>query len=298
MAMQTGIGLSRLLFIVGAGYTGTIVLRNGNLSDILADLQTLVKKSEESGDQSGGDDALASQVRRLAMEVRQLASSRSITVLNGDSGQSGSMTSLIVPAATLGALGYGYMWWKGLSFSDLMYVTKQNMSNAVSSMKKHLDHVTAELAAAKRHLTQRIDSMDGKLDEQKEMSKEINKGVIDARGQLSNISNDLNYIQHAAWRLNGMIDTIEDKQNFGNMGVMYLCQYVSGKSGKMPEFLQDVPRLRGYLGSTETKSLKGLQHLTQIESENFDKAKTEALLADLELLNNSKGLSRSPSIKC
>ncbi|KAJ6795670.1 uncharacterized protein M6B38_158910 [Iris pallida] len=297
--MQAGIGVSKLFFIIGAGYTGSILLRNGKLSDLLADLQTLVKKSEEPGEQSAGDDALASQVRRLAMEVRQLASSRSITVLNGDSGQSGSMTSLIVPAATLGALGYGYMWWKGFSFSDLMYVTKENMANAVTSMKKHLDHVTAELAAAKRHLTQRMDNMDGKLDEQKEISKEINKGVIDARGQLSNIGNDLNYIQNAAWRLNGMVDTIEDKQNFGNMGVMYLCQYVLGKGGKMPDFLQDVPKMRGYLGSTETRSLKGLQHITQtIKSGNFDKAKTEALHAELEILNNSKGLSRPPSIEC
>jgi hypothetical protein len=24
----------------------------------------------------------------------------------------GNLTSLVVPAATLGALGYGYMWWK------------------------------------------------------------------------------------------------------------------------------------------------------------------------------------------
>ena len=36
--------------------------------------------------------------------------------VSGDSSiiylQTGNLSSLIVPAATLGALGYGYMWWK------------------------------------------------------------------------------------------------------------------------------------------------------------------------------------------
>ncbi|GMP58219.1 hypothetical protein CsSME_00021961 [Camellia sinensis var. sinensis] len=94
------------------------------------------------------------KVRRLAMEVRQLASVRQITVLNGNSGQIGNMTSFIVPAAAVGALCYGCMWWKGLTFSDLMYVTKRNMENAVSNLTKHLESVSEALAATKRHLTQ------------------------------------------------------------------------------------------------------------------------------------------------
>ncbi|KAL0923925.1 hypothetical protein M5K25_004713 [Dendrobium thyrsiflorum] len=58
----------------------------------------------------------------------------------------GNVTSFLVPAATLGAVGYGYMWWKGLSFSDLMYVTKHSMANAVSTMTKHLEQVSNALA--------------------------------------------------------------------------------------------------------------------------------------------------------
>nr|GEW78034.1 lipoyl synthase [Tanacetum cinerariifolium] len=72
-----------------------------------------------------------------------MASSRQITVLNGGSG---TATSLVVPAAALGAVGYGYMRWKGLSFSDLMYVTKQNMTNAVSNLTKHLEQVSHAVA--------------------------------------------------------------------------------------------------------------------------------------------------------
>uniref|UniRef100_A0A2P2LD72 Uncharacterized protein MANES_01G189500 n=1 Tax=Rhizophora mucronata TaxID=61149 RepID=A0A2P2LD72_RHIMU len=98
MAMQTGIGFSRILILAGAGYTGTILVKNGKLSDLLGELQSLVQGIEKSGEQTEGDsdysDAIAQQVRRLAMEVRQLASSRQITVLNGTSGQMGILLSL------------------------------------------------------------------------------------------------------------------------------------------------------------------------------------------------------------
>lgn len=108
-----------------------------------------MKGMERSGEEGDSDvsDAIAAQVRRLAMEVRQLASARQITVMNGVSGGmlkkivtlylfrhvlsenlfvslfvfffvfifvcvSANLQALAVPAAALGALGYGYMWWK------------------------------------------------------------------------------------------------------------------------------------------------------------------------------------------
>lgn len=282
MAMQAGMGLSKVLLIVGAGFTGSIMLRNGRLSDILAELQEMIKGLEKSAEKAGTDpelnDALASQVRRLAMEVRQLATARPITVLSGNSGQAGNITSLVVPAATLGALGYGYMWWKGISFSDLMYVTKRNMANAVSNLTKHLEQVSDALAKTKRHLTQRIEGLDGKLDEQKEISGQIKQEVTDACGRLENIGFEINNLQHLVWGLDEKMNTIEDKQNFACAGVMYLVRYAEGKGGKMPDFLQDGLKSANRRGFN-AGSLKGLQHITAaIDSGNFDKTKTQAIL--------------------
>ncbi|XP_073021580.1 uncharacterized protein [Primulina eburnea] len=256
MAMQAGIGISRILFIVGAGYTGTILMRNGKLSDILGEMQNLFKGLEKSGESEGNSDAIASQVRRLAMEVRQLASSRQITVLNGSSGQS-NLTALIVPAAALGAVGYGYMWWKGLSFSDLMYVTKQNMANAVSNLTKHLDHVTEALAVAKRHLTQRIENLDGKLDEQVEISKLIRNEVNDVRGDVSQIGFDLDALQRMVSGLDGKLLSLEGKQDLANSGVMYLCSIVNGRKMKIPDLLQDQFKISG----NSAPSLMGLKEI-------------------------------------
>ncbi|KAL7175456.1 hypothetical protein ACSBR2_029115 [Camellia fascicularis] len=309
MAMQTGMGLSKILILVGAGYTSTILLKNGKLSDILGEIQSLVKGMEKNGESSESDsdvsDAIASQVRRLAMEVRQLASAKQITVLNGNSGQIGNMTSLIVPAAAVGALCYGCMWWKGLTFSDLMYVTKRNMANAVSNLTKHLESVSEALAATKRHLTQRIENLDGKLDEQVEISKLIKSEVTDVRGDLSQIGFDLDALQRMVSGLDGKICSLEDKQDLANLGVLYLCNFVDGRKVKMPEVLQEQLKLsgkpRGYLNSSEPPSLMGLKEIADsLVSENANRLIIDGTMQEgIERLDDQpRTLMRTASTKC
>lgn len=309
MAMQTGMGLSKILILVGAGYTSTILVKNGKLSDILGEIQSLVKGMEKNGESSESDsdvsDAIASQVRRLAMEVRQLASARQITVLNGNSGQIGNMTSLIVPAAAVGALCYGCMWWKGLTFSDLMYVTKRNMANAVSNLTKHLESVSEALAATKRHLTQRIENLDGKLDEQVEISKLIKNEVTDVRGDLSQIGFDLDALQRMVYGLDGKICSLEDKQDLANLGVLYLCNFVDGRKVKMPEVLQEQLKLsgkpRGYLNSSEPPSLMGLKEIADsLVSENANRLIIDGTMQEgIERLDDRpRTLMRTASTKC
>ncbi|XP_076959156.1 uncharacterized protein LOC143635158 [Bidens hawaiensis] len=265
MAMQAGMGFSKIIFIVGAGYTGTLLMQNGKLSDLLGELQALVKGYEQKqgeGGEADHADAIAAQVRRLAMEVRQLASSRQITVLNA--GAAGSVTSLAVPAATLGAVGYGYMWWKGYSFSDLMYVTKKNMTTAVSNLTKHLEQVSDALAAAKKHLTQRIENLDGKMDQQVEISKLIRSEVGDVRDDLSQIGYDLDSLNQMVSGLNGKIMTLEEKQDLTNLGVWYLCNKAEGTkmTGKAQEQLKLASKsFAGYLTSGGTLSLEGVKEI-------------------------------------
>jgi len=58
-----------------------------------------------------------------------------------------------------------------------MYVTKANMAAAVANLTKNLEQVSETLAAAKRHLTQRIQNLDDKVEKQIDLSKEINSQV-------------------------------------------------------------------------------------------------------------------------
>ncbi|PUZ64302.1 hypothetical protein GQ55_3G133100 [Panicum hallii var. hallii] len=296
MAMaQAGMGLTKVVVLVGAGVAGSVVLRNGRLAEILGELQEILDKGNKGKSGGAGDadaelnEVLTSQVRRLAMEVRQLASSRPITVLNGCSGPSG-VSGLIVPAATVGALGYGYMWWKGISFSDLMYVTKRNMANAVSSMTKHLEQVQSSLAAAKRHLTQRIEKLDDKLDQQKAISGQIRDDVTDARLKLETIGSEIKNIKELVWGLDGKIDSMEAKQDFSCAGVMYLCQFIEQNGGKLPERLEGPKVTTKRFGGQ--KFLQGLQ--LAIESGNYGKETIDSLINDSD---SSDKINRSGSIK-
>lgn len=286
MALQTGAGLSKIVILVGAGYTSTVLFKNGKLSDVLGELQAVVKGLENSGIAEGDpdySDAIASQVRQLAAEVRQLASARTINVRGFDQTTTynnyGTITPLLVPAAALGALGYVYMWWKGLSFSDLMYVTKSNMANAVSNLTKHLQQVSEALAATKRHLTQRIENLDGKLDDQLEISKLIKTEVTDVRDDLSQIGYDLDALQRMVSGLDGKICSLAVKQDLANRGVLYLCNFVNRVEVEMPEVLQEQFKLsgksRGCLTASETSSLKGLKEIADLEMGNASRSITD-----------------------
>ncbi|KAL5658532.1 hypothetical protein ACJX0J_031695, partial [Zea mays] len=221
--------------------TGSILLRNGRLSDVLGELQEIMKGVNQGTSSGPYDIALIqAQIRNLAQEVRDLTLSKPITILNGKSDSGGSLSSYILPAAAVGAMGYCYMWWKGLSLSDVMFVTKHNMANAVQSMSKQLEQVSSALAATKRHLTQRLENLDGKMDEQVEVSKAIRNEVNDVKDDLSQIGFDVESIQKMVAGLEGKIELLENKQDVANTGIWYLCQVAGGlKDGINTRFFQE-----------------------------------------------------------
>ncbi|KAG8477966.1 hypothetical protein CXB51_027644 [Gossypium anomalum] len=183
MAMQAGVQTSKVLILMGAGLTGSIVLRSGRLSELISQLQELLKGVDDVQFSPYKYDhtLLAAQIRQLAQELKDLTTSNPVTILNGNSGSGGGIASYLVPAAALGALGYCYMWWKGLSISDVMFVTKQNMMDAVAAVSKQLDNVSETLNTTKRHLSRRLEGLDWKVEEQKETSLLIakNEGKIE-----------------------------------------------------------------------------------------------------------------------
>ncbi|CAF2042035.1 unnamed protein product [Brassica napus] len=296
MALQSGISLSRILILAGAGYTGTILVKNGKMSDLLGELQALVKRFERSGEHSDDDsDPMATQMQRLAMEIRQMSSSRQITVVNGGA-QGADFTPLIVPAATLGAIGYGYMWYKGISFSDIMCVTKKNMEDAVSNLTKHLTTVSEAISVgcllyiymiflrdsncmiivvgqnAKKHLSERLKKTDDKLESQKDLLKGLQDDVGLTLEDLAKIGDDFYAMHNMFGGMGGTLDSIEYKQNIANMGLMHLCDSMGGENHNMPDIMmQEKLRLSGksntciVLTNEETSSSEGLKESDKIE---------------------------------
>uniref|UniRef100_A0A0E0JF01 DUF1664 domain-containing protein n=1 Tax=Oryza punctata TaxID=4537 RepID=A0A0E0JF01_ORYPU len=269
--VQVGMGLGRIVLLVGAGMAGSVVIRDGRLADFVAGLQEALRdKDAGDGSGSGGDgsvlDKIHEVVKQVTMEVDQMKS-QPVTVITVDPAGNGVVSTLIAPAAAAGALTYGYMRWKGISFASLMYVTKQNMANAVASMTKHLEQVQSSLAAAKRHLTQRIQHLDDKLVQQKEMSGQIKDEVTGARLKLEDIGSEMQKIKQVAHGLGGKLDSIEAKQNYSLAGVMYLVEFIEQNGGRLPrsvEHLQRTAKLSGITG--DQKLLQGLGQLLAIES--------------------------------
>ncbi|XP_009782729.1 uncharacterized protein LOC107792350 [Nicotiana tabacum] len=242
MAMQTGVATSKVLILVGAGLTGSVILKSGRLSDLISQLQEVINGVNAAETSPGRYDTalLAAQIRQLAQDIREMSISNPITIYK-DSSSSGSYASYILPAAAVGAMGYCYMKWKGWSFSDVMYVTKHNMANAVASVSKQLENVSEALASTKRHLTKRLENLDWKLDEQIETSKLIANDVSDVKANLNQIGFDINLIYEMVSGLEGKIELLESKQDVTNSGLWYLCQVAGGiKDGENPKVIQGI----------------------------------------------------------
>ncbi|KAL8195388.1 hypothetical protein R6Q57_025791 [Mikania cordata] len=268
MAMQTGVSTSKVLILVGAGLTSSVILRSGKLSDILSELQELMTGVNEIEIQPGKYDsaALAAQIRQLAQEIRELSLSRPVTIFNGNSSYSGGYSSYLMPAAAIGAMGYCYMWWKGLSLSDVMFVTKHNMANAVLTVSKQLENVSDALASTKRLLSKRLENLDWKLEEQKEISKLIADDVNDVKSNLNQIGYDIDMIhQMMAGLIYRLLLVIFVQQDMTNSGLYYLMQVAGGiKDGINTKLFKDIEAKLGEQPKItyEETSLKGLQFLT------------------------------------
>ncbi|XP_026410198.1 uncharacterized protein LOC113305359 [Papaver somniferum] len=196
MAVQASMGISRILFMLGTGCTGTILVQKGQLSQILGSLQSYVKRLEGGSD----DTDLVSQLSQITAAVRQIQLQRpGVTMITGSNGNS---TTLIVPIASAGALVYGYMWWKGISFSDISYVTKESMAAAVSSLRGSLEQVTSGLNAAKRQLMNQLTGM---------------KETIDG------IDNTVQGVR----KDDNKMDALDSKADETNAGIMYICSTVN-----------------------------------------------------------------------
>ncbi|KAJ4976690.1 hypothetical protein NE237_001796 [Protea cynaroides] len=125
------------------------------------------------------------------------------------------------------------------------------------------DHfLMSSLASTKRHLTQRLENLDVKMDEQKEMSKLIMNEVGEVKLDLFQVGFDIETIQKMVTGLEGKIGLIESKQDVTNSGLWYLCQFAGGiKEGLNAKLFQDTsvkPPLEHASATYEDTSLKGV----------------------------------------
>ncbi|KAL5725010.1 hypothetical protein ACHQM5_008207 [Ranunculus cassubicifolius] len=204
------IGLSRMLLLTvgGTWFANSVILKDGKLADLLSLIKESITSTPESV--TATKKSLEDLLHQLEKDLGLLREAgREVVVINGEGNGNGTR---LLSFAAAGVVGYGYLRWKGLSLSQIMYVTKQRMEQAVDSMKKQLEQVNQTIMAVRRHLIQRIEGLDDKLDEQKEMSHLIKNEVTDVRTDISLIRSDLEMLQKMVSSLDGNMNTLEAKQ--------------------------------------------------------------------------------------
>ncbi|KAG6504722.1 hypothetical protein ZIOFF_037068 [Zingiber officinale] len=210
--------LGKLTIVIGAGIIGTVLSKDGQLSDVTkffsGAFKIVTRHLKQDNSQSTSKpqtDSLLAQVNTLREELQILASSRSVTIITG--GGPGSARFGVTTVIVVGALGYVFIWWKGWKLSDLMFVTRRGFSDTCNCIGRQLDLVSSSVSAAKRHLSSKIDHVDSNLEECKELATATKLEVSELNGDLSLVCSDIESVQCAVETLRSKLDRIEGTQD-------------------------------------------------------------------------------------
>ncbi|XVF81532.1 hypothetical protein PTKIN_Ptkin15bG0162700 [Pterospermum kingtungense] len=203
-----------------------------------------------------------------------------------------------------------------------MFVTKQNMADAVAAVSKQLDNVSATLnvskigvrsnlcltpfsafdftltsfiQSTKRHLSRRLESLDWKVEEQMETSRQIANNVDELNSNLSEIGFSMEMIHQMVAGLEGKIELLESKQDVANSGLYYLCQFAQGvKDGVNTKLFQDVAAKLAIDSAAKFQetTVKGLQFLT----ENNESAESEKPTVNSEENDQESPVKKVPTM--
>ncbi|XP_078169631.1 uncharacterized protein LOC144564018 [Carex rostrata] len=171
-------------------------------------------------------DSLLDQVNNLRQELQQLASSRSITIVTTSSG--GRVTfNRVTAIVVVGTVGYLYIRWKGWKISDMMFVTKRGLADASAAVGKQLEQVQSSVVAAKRFLSTRIDRVDIRLDECKEISEATRDEVKGLHGDITAFHEDMQSVHLVVQTLETKLGRLESSQDMTTRGISELCKFAS-----------------------------------------------------------------------
>ncbi|KAJ6819342.1 uncharacterized protein M6B38_402685 [Iris pallida] len=229
---MAAIPLGKLTIVIGAGLVGSVLSTQGgiwDLKDFVSGAFKIVTKNLHQGkDKSPStgkpqSDSLLAQVNNLREELQLLASSRSVTIVTG---RSGSRTYPVAAIIVVGAVGYGYIWWKGWKLSDMMFVTRRGFSDACNSIGKDVDGLASSIATTKRHVGSRIDQTENSIDEVTALNTCTKNEVSMLNGEMKEIREKTDIVYGVVHTLESRLIQIDNNQDVNNQGVVLLCDFV------------------------------------------------------------------------
>ncbi|KAM2334234.1 hypothetical protein ACFXTH_011805 [Malus domestica] len=224
--------LGKLTILVGAGILGSVLAKEGRVSDVVSGAfkiawKQIIRSDSTPAAKKPHNDHLMAQMNNLRKELEMIASSprQRVTIITmGRTGTSKYGIIIVVVAA-----GYGYLWWKGWKLPDMMFATRRSLSDASNS-------------STRRKLSSQLDRVECSLDESIENTARTQQEVITLQGKTDTISRDFKKVHHAVLTLETKINRIEGKQGETADGVWKLCDYaLNMEKGRNAERIQASP---------------------------------------------------------
>ncbi|CAL8993668.1 unnamed protein product [Prunus brigantina] len=229
MALTAG----KLTILVGAGILGSVLAKEGRVSDLVSGAFKIAWKQIIRNDQTPSvkkphNDSLMAQMNNLRQELQIMASSRPVTIVT--TSRTGTRYGIIIVVVVVGA---GYIWWKGWKLPDMMFATRRSLSDACSSVGGQLESVYSSVAAnisshfqaTKRALSSQMDGAERSLEESIEFNTRTQQEAIEVRERANAVCENIREFQHAVQTLETKINVIEGNQDVTANGVWKLCDY-------------------------------------------------------------------------
>ncbi|KAL6529347.1 hypothetical protein OROGR_014970 [Orobanche gracilis] len=250
--------LGKLTLLVGAGLVGTVLAKEGrvsNVSDFFSGAFKIVFKQLRKDDSAASspkprNDSLVQEVNTLRQMLQSLARERSVTIVTGDRSASGKYGMVVIVVV----VGYGYVWWKGWRLSDMMFATRRGLNDACASVAKQLENVYSSISSfqtTRKHLSSRIDRVDCKIDECTDNTVATREEVSELRGDVKLIGSDVQSVHHVVRSLETKICRIEGRQNEMTSGVGNLVNFV-----KNLENIRSTDQIEGAASSSGMPALE------------------------------------------
>jgi len=206
---------------IGAGFSGSFLFANKDA--VAARLSALLLPSLRSSTQA---DATLAAARQLLEEVSAL-SGRVRT-------PAGGVSAVIL----LGALSCGAVVLFHCGVDEILPVSRAKFGRGLRTITGAISAVSASVARARAHLSERIDCVADKVDHVEVASGRLEATLAGARDELCSIANQVAHCE-------AVLADVSAKQEAGNRGIFALCTIVNtgGVDAQTARTLEEVQRL-------------------------------------------------------
>uniref|UniRef100_A0A7N0VIF8 DUF1664 domain-containing protein n=1 Tax=Kalanchoe fedtschenkoi TaxID=63787 RepID=A0A7N0VIF8_KALFE len=273
--------LGKLGLIVGAGLLGSVLVKEGQVSNVtglVSGAFKIVFKQLSKGDPAvkPRNDSLMEQVNSLRQELLSLNANKAMIVVTGSN--SGSSKYGIVVIIVVGCGGFA--WWKGWKFPSMMFATKRGLSEACGVVAKQLDDLYSSLRLSRRELSAKIDSVGSQVNEVTDLTMDTNRKVNEISADISGASKHIQSVQETVHSLRTKIERIEGKQDATNIGVMQLVGVANDIKNNRASSRQALSPSPSGQALQRRQLASGLQHtrsLPPLESSTSSRNSDESL---------------------